>query len=89
VNIQKGTAVLDEKSTVLYLAKKGMNTTAKHSDLSDTFERAAVSYIPVTYRVSRAKRSIFSAEPNYTKQISSFESLFKGVPITCDHTFAP
>jgi hypothetical protein len=41
------------------------------------------------YRVSRSKRRTFFAEWNYVKQMSPFDSLFKVVPITCDHTFAP
>jgi hypothetical protein len=42
-----------------------------------------------TGRVSRRKCSIFSAERNYAKQMSPFDSLFKVVIINCNHTFAP
>jgi hypothetical protein len=41
------------------------------------------------YRMSGPKCTIFSAERNYTKQISFFNNLVTVVPITCDHTFVP
>jgi hypothetical protein len=45
--------------------------------------------IPVNaYRVPRPECSVFSAELNYTTQISPLDSSFKVVPITCDRIFA-
>jgi hypothetical protein len=41
------------------------------------------------YSVSRPKCSTFFAERNYAKQILPLDSLFRVVPITGGHTFAP